>query len=100
MAERNQPFEFCKFPRNVTRTAQYVAVPTKISGTPAVVKSDIMIAKMKSNARTTIAMQALLIEVKRNRITGMNKTDTARKTTISLAKVLIRSVEMISTIES
>lgn len=53
--------------------------------------------KMKTNKRTTIAMQALLIEVIRKRITGISRTSTAKRTTINLAKVIMRAVENMST---
>jgi len=52
-----------------------------------------MTEKIKTKARTTIAIDALLIEVKRKRITGMNRTSTARKTTISRATLLMRAIE-------
>ena len=57
----------------------------KISCMSASVRRDIIIAKMKTNARTTAAIQALLIGVKRKRITGTKRTVTAKNTTMSLA---------------
>jgi hypothetical protein len=57
---------------------------------PASVRRDIIIEKMKTNERTTTVIQALLIEVKRKRITGMKRTETAKNTTISLASMSIR----------
>jgi len=52
-----------------------------------------MIEKTKTKERTTMDIQALLIGVRRNKITGINRTKTAKKTTISLAKILVRSPE-------
>jgi hypothetical protein len=69
-----------------------VAVPMKISDIPASVRSDIMAEKMKTNTRTTQDIQPLLIGVNRNRITGMKSTETAKKTTISLASIFMRPV--------
>lgn len=59
-----------------------------------------MIEKMKTNARTSTDIQAPLIDVKKNKITGIKRTRTAKKPTTSLAKQLIRSVEKYSTVSS
>ena len=52
-----------------------------------------MMEKMKLNARATTAIHALVIDVNKNRITGMKRTITAEKTTISRAKVVMRDME-------
>ena len=62
----------------------------KISCMSALVRSDIIIAKMKMNAKTITAIQALLIGVKRKRITGTRRTETAKNTTMSLASTSMR----------
>jgi len=67
-----------------------VAVPMKMSDIPASVRSDIMAEKVKTNTRTTKDIQPLLIGVNRKRITGMKSTETAKKTTISLASTFMR----------
>jgi hypothetical protein len=67
---------------------------------PAFVRSVTIVEKQKTNARTTIAMQALLIGTKRKRITGIKRTNTARKTAISRATKLMRAIEKNSIVES
>lgn len=90
----------CKFPRRVTNTAQYVAVPMKISLMSASVSSEIMIEKMKSKTRITTVIDALLMEVKKNRITGIKRIITAKKTAISFATMLMRALQYSLTAES
>jgi hypothetical protein len=58
---------------------------------PASVRSDIIIENAKVNVRTTTAIQPRLIDVKRKRITGTKRTETAKNTTMSLARTLMRS---------
>ena len=62
----------------------------KMSDIPASVRSDIMAEKVKTNTRTTKDIHPLLIGVNRKRITGMKSTETAKKTTISLASTFMR----------
>jgi hypothetical protein len=57
------------------------------------VSKPIITEKIKQNARTTTAIHALLIEVNKNRITGMKRTSTAKKTTMRRAKVVMRDME-------
>jgi hypothetical protein len=83
----------CRFPKKVTKTAQYVAVPINISLSPASVANEIITENMKTKARTITAIHALLIGVKKNRMTGMNKTSTAKKTAMSRAIMLMRAVQ-------
>jgi hypothetical protein len=95
--DTNQGF---RLPKKVTKTAQYAEVPTKISCMPASVRRDIIIENTKTKVSTTIAMQALLIEVRRKRITGTNKISTAIKTTISRAQMEMRGIDQNSILES
>ena len=57
------------------------------------VRSETMAAKVNTNARTTIAIQALVIETKRKRITGTKRIDTAKKMDRSRAARLMRAPE-------
>jgi hypothetical protein len=79
-----------KFPRKVTRTAQYVAVPTYISLTPAFVSIPSITENIKLKERTITAIYDLLIGVKRTRITGINRTRTAIGIAMRRATILIR----------
>jgi hypothetical protein len=65
----------------------------KISLSPASVSNEIMTEKIKSNARTTTAIHALLIDVKKKRMTGMKRMITAKNTAMSRARILMRALQ-------
>lgn len=71
----------------------YVQVPTNTLSILAPVKSDINVAKAKTNTRTMTDVIFRLISVKYSRKTGINKIVTAIQTAMRFATSVILSLE-------